>query len=258
LMGCVAQITRKGLFPRVAAFFENRTLARCHEVTGESRFSTGFLREHFPHLRVHHVDLAPDFVFSQVQRQPQTRPARLIFVGRLSFQKGGDVVLRALSKLDAEFQLVVVGAKDEPLAAELRPELSNKLWERLEFKQNLTSELLAAEFTRATMMVCATRVDTGPMAVKEAAVAGLPVIGSNVGGLPDYIVADKNGLLFPSGDADACADALRRALQHPLFREGAVDKATLASVRQQLSPRKMADSFLRLYRELTQEPPGSN
>jgi glycosyltransferase involved in cell wall biosynthesis len=79
-----------------------------------------------------------------------------------------------------------------------------------------------------------------------------------VGGLPDYIVDGKNGLLFPSGDADACADALRRALQHPLFREGAVDKATLASVRQQLSPRKMADSFLRLYRELTQEPPGSN
>jgi glycosyltransferase involved in cell wall biosynthesis len=87
------------------------------------------------------------------------------------------------------------------------------------------------------------------MAAKEAALAGVPVVGSAVGGIPDYIVPGENGLLFPSGDLQACSQAVRNAVTHPLFGRGLVDPRRLAAVREQLSPERMARSFAALYRE---------
>ncbi len=46
------------------------------------------------------------------------------------------------------------------------------------------------------------------MAVLEAMANGVPVIASNVGGLPDLIESKKNGLLVPAGDSSALVDAI--------------------------------------------------
>jgi glycosyltransferase involved in cell wall biosynthesis len=52
-------------------------------------------------------------------------------------------------------------------------------------------------------------------ALIEAMAAGLPVIASQVGGIPALIRDGKNGLLVPAGNSRALADALRRVLRHP-------------------------------------------
>ena len=109
---------------------------------------------------------------------------------------------------------------------------------------------MAQELAQATMLVCPTRADTGPMVVKEAAVAGVPVVGSAVGGLPDYVVPGKNGLLFPSGNLDGFVAALREAIAHPLFGQGKVDEATRNRLRQKLSPRLMVEGFLAAYQRV--------
>ena len=100
------------------------------------------------------------------------------------------------------------------------------------------------------MMVFPTRADTSPNAVKEAVVAGLPVVASAIGGITDYVFPGQNGFLFPSENVAACVQALRAALAHPLFREGRVDPATLARTRAYLSPQKMAESFMEIYQSL--------
>jgi glycosyltransferase involved in cell wall biosynthesis len=52
-------------------------------------------------------------------------------------------------------------------------------------------------------------------ALIEAMAAGLPVVATKVGGIPALIDHGVNGLLVPSGDAKALADALRSILEHP-------------------------------------------
>jgi len=107
---------------------------------------------------------------------------------------------------------------------------------------------------RATMVLFPTRADTGPVAVKEAVIAGVPVIGSAMGGIPDYVTPGKNGLIFPPGDLEGFTHAIRQACAHPLFSRGQVDPAALADVRERLSPRRMADGFLQIYQRLAKRP----
>jgi len=79
-------------------------------------------------------------------------------------------------------------------------------------------------------------------------VAGLPVISSSIGGIPDYVVPGKNGLLASPGNGPEFFEAIRRACSHPLFSQGAVDPATFAQTRDYLSPERMAQNFLTAYR----------
>jgi glycosyltransferase involved in cell wall biosynthesis len=80
-------------------------------------------------------------------------------------------------------------------------------------------------------------------------VAGVPVVGSAVGGMLDYVVPQKNGLYCIPGDQDSLLGAVRSARAHPLFREGRVDAETLGRMRAYLSPEQMGRNFLQIYRE---------
>jgi L-malate glycosyltransferase len=53
----------------------------------------------------------------------------------------------------------------------------------------------------------------------EAMAAGVPVIGSNVGGIPSLVRDGENGFLFPSGDVNALEARLRQLLSNPALRE---------------------------------------
>jgi glycosyltransferase involved in cell wall biosynthesis len=242
-----AQETRLTRYDHFGAPLERTALSRSRVLTAESTFSANFIRQRYPAAEVHRVDVVPDELFHTVRRQPETAPVRLLFVGQLGHRKGGDLLVRALDRAGLDFRLLVVGDIEGPLMDEVRRQVSPDLWRRIELRNGLTSEEVASEMSRTTLLVCPTRADTGPMAVKEAAVAGVPVVGSAVGGIPDYIQPGKNGLIFPSGDLPALVEALRSAAAHPLFREGKVDGATLDKVRAELSPLAMAQKFLAVY-----------
>jgi glycosyltransferase involved in cell wall biosynthesis len=99
-------------------------------------------------------------------------------------------------------------------------------------------------------MIFPTRADTIPNAVKEAVVAGLPVVASAVGGIPDYVWPGRNGILFQPGKVADCARAVREACGHELFGHGVVAAEALAAARDYLSPRRMGDGFGTIYSEL--------
>ena len=129
----------------------------------------------------------------------------------------------------------------------LRATVSEKVWKRVEFKHHLLPNEVAKELETATLLLMPTRADTSPNAVKEAVVAGLPVVAASVGGIPDYVVDGKNGLLFPAGDQSAFEGALRAACKHLLFGQGRVDAETWAKEREYLSPELMAKKFFAAY-----------
>lgn len=58
-----------------------------------------------------------------------------------------------------------------------------------------------------------------PVALMEAMALGVPVVSTNVSGIPELIRNGENGLLVPAGDAEALAQALGRILREPALRE---------------------------------------
>src|SRR5262249_46510833 len=145
---------------------------------------------------------APNHAFRQVQRKPQTQPLHFIFVGGLAYRKGTDLLFRALDHLakEKDFRLTVISDPDAEFIESLRSVVSESLWERVQFKYHILPHEVAGELVSPTMLLLPTRADTSPNAVKEAVVSGVPVVASRVGGIPDYVFPDKNGLLCQPGD----------------------------------------------------------
>jgi glycosyltransferase involved in cell wall biosynthesis len=237
---------------RVSVWAENRSLSKSLHVTAETKFSVEFIRQRHPHLTLHQIEHAPNWLFHRINRQPASGTIRFLTTGTICNRKGTDLLLMALNELVSElpFHLVVVGEPNEPFLAPLRETLSQELWRRVEFKADLTPSEVADELRTATLFLFPTRVDNSPNAVKEAVVAGVPVVASDVGGIPDYVMPGLNGVLFKSGDISEFIRAIRQACNHPLFRSGCVASESLKASRAYLSPARMGERFLEIYQAI--------
>ena len=238
-----------GAYDRFCGWLERIYLPRAPVVTTESRFAIEYLTRRYPRLRLLQAEHAPNRAFREVRREPQTQPTHFISIGGLSHRKGTDLLFRALEELLPEmpFRLTVVSDPDPSVVESLRAGASKALWDRVQIKLHLPPQEVAKELAGATMLLLPTRADTSPNAVKEAVVAGVPVVASSVGGIPDYVFPGKNGLLVPPGDLREFVKAIRAACAHPLFSKGLVEKETLAQARDYLSPERMAQNFLKAY-----------
>lgn len=242
---------------RFSAFWERKTLRCAAVATTESVFAVDYLHKRFPQLGVRQIEHAPNWHFHQIKRCPQTSPVRMIFVGSFDYRKGADLLLHALDRLRSEvnFELLVLGFAPPELKDQLSASVAPETWNRVQFQNGLQPREVADQLARATLMIFPTRADTSPNAVKEAVVAGVPVVGSRIGGIPDYVFHEKNGLIFESEDLQGLAKAIRAACRHPLFGQGKVEPGALAQVRRYLSPKLMAEKFLGVYRELATKRP---
>ncbi len=139
------------------------------------------------------------------------------FVGRFDPLKGLDVLLDAAERIppDARIEFHVWGAARIPAARAYRDEIIRNA-------QGLRNVVFHGEATSAApydmvdiLAVPSTCYETGPFVVLEAHAAGIPVVGSNLGGIAERVTAGRDGLLFPMGDARALARHPARALAGP-------------------------------------------
>jgi len=236
-------------YDRFIERLDRYALPRAPLVTTESRFAVQFLKQRYPRLRVHQAEHAPNQAFFRVQRQPQTRPLRLISIGGLEHRKGTDLLFLALDRLSAtrDLKLTIISGPNPAYLPALKAMVSPQFVGRVEFKHHLLPHEVARELAQPAMLLLPTRADTSPNAVKEAAVAGVPVVATNVGGIPDYITSGKNGFLAPPNSLEGFVQALHDACAHPLFSEGKVEATVLGAVRDYLSPERMAVNFRQAY-----------
>jgi glycosyltransferase involved in cell wall biosynthesis len=243
---------------KIARFFEPPSLRKAKVITTESSFAMNYLKARYPQARLLQAEHAPNPIFSRIIRRSVTAPLRIICLGVFAFSKGADVAIEALNGLSqTDFEVVWIGAHDQGLFENVRQRTKPELWKRITFKRDLAPEEITREFETATMMLHAARADNSPNSVKEAVVAGLPVIATNTGGIPDYVFPGWNGLLFKSGDVVDCRSKIQEAFAHPLFSKGQVEPAALSQVRNYLSAKTMASNFLNAY-EVTLQTYGSS
>ncbi len=149
---------------------------------------------------------------------------RLLSVGVLAPHKGQDVLVEALLRLtDVDFTCTVVGSGelDRAFAARVRDRAA-PLGGRIRFAGPLVGDALAGAYRGADLLVLPSRAETFGMVIGEALARAIPVVASDVGGVPDAVGVDltgaRPGLLVRPGDAGALAIALRRWLTEPALR----------------------------------------
>jgi len=182
----------------------------------------------------------------------------VIFVGRITRQKGLPVLLRAASALDPSAQLVLcAGAPDtRELAAEvtelvagLQASRSGVLW----IPEMLPKPSVIQLLTHALAFACPSVYEPLGIVNLEAMACGTAVVGSCVGGIPEVVDDGVTGLLVPPDDPAALADALNALLRDP-DRARAYGEAGRARAAGEFSWPAIAAETVALYRDLTAGP----
>jgi glycosyltransferase involved in cell wall biosynthesis len=137
--------------------------------------------------------------------------------GRISRWKGQDVFLRALARVP-QARGVIVGlamSVDRDYERELR-ELAATLGvtDRVDFVGHVDDPMTLMAACNVVAH-CSTSPEPSGRVIAEAMFAGTPVIGSNAGGVPEFIIQNDTGLLTPLKDDAALAAAIQRYLDDP-------------------------------------------
>jgi glycogen(starch) synthase len=174
------------------------------------------LHDGVPAHRVHVIPsgFAPElFAGGAPDPFPDLPRPRIAYVGRLAAQKGVGTLLDAFARLREKAAcLVVVGDGPRRSVLEQRARRSGGA---VHFTGFLPHERVPAVLEHSDVLVLPSVYEELGSVLVESMAAGLPVVASRVGGIPDLVKDGHNGLLAESGDAGAFARAIDRVLSEP-------------------------------------------
>ena len=156
-----------------------------------------------------------------------SKTVRFLYVGRLHESKGLYVLLQALEPLSArhEFTLTLVGTG--PSEEDLKRRFGHHRW--IEFAGHVSVQEVANRMAQSDLLlVPSIWFENSPGVIIEALGQGLPVMGSNAGGIPELVMHEKNGILVEAGDVRAWGTAIEGILDHPERLEAYKDSAGAA------------------------------
>lgn len=238
-------------YPPPFNWFEQRAFKRvsaayvCSETVSEVLRAKGFDK---PTPLISYGVNLEDFCPRTEGRNAPGRKPTIGFVGRMLPGKGLEVLAEALGKLrDQEWQVLLVGDGSEREGFERRL-AEYGLLDRAQFTGAISYGSVSRYFDQMDVLVIPTQTtkrirEQFGRVIVEGMASGVPIIGSSCGAIPE-VVGDA-GLVFPEGDAEALAGALRRTLSDGGLRER-MTRAGLARV-QQYSWERVAEKTYDLY-----------
>lgn len=136
----------------------------------------------------------------------------VVYIGRLVEEKGLNTLIKVMKKI-SEVKLLIIG--DGTYRDDLEKAVINEKISNVEFKSYIPKENIKA-FIKNSICVVVPSIwyDISPMVIYESFAMGKPVIGANIGGIPEVIDDGVNGLLFKPGDANELAEKIRYLLSN--------------------------------------------
>jgi spore coat protein SA len=211
-------------------------------ILGCSQYLTSTHRKHFPHLaaRCHAVFNGVDpTVFCKSRRLEQQNPKNIVFVGRVSPEKGVHTLIAAfnrIAELDPDVELTIVGPlaslsreyltalSDDPKVRDLLPlcdfdypqyllsQLSDFAAERVKFVGSVEHNQVCDYLQQADILVNPSFTESFGFSVVEAMAFELPVVAAQVGGMTDTVKPGQTGLFFEAGNVAQLTEAVRSLL----------------------------------------------
>jgi len=179
-------------------------------------------------------------------------PNRLLFVGRLTAQKGIEALIESLARMRHLPTLDVVG--DGPLAAQLNARArALGVGDRIQWLGHLPQPKLVDLYRRAAALVVPSTDEGLGLVAVEAQLCETPVVGFESGGLTDTVQHDRTGLLVPPGDIAALAAALDDLLDRP-ERGAELGRAGRMVALAGFAPESAARRYASIYRSVVGSP----
>jgi glycosyltransferase involved in cell wall biosynthesis len=152
--------------------------------------------------------------------ETRSRVQEILYTGVLIPRKGVHYLINAFAGVAKDFpqaRLIIVGREDDKLYVTALKEQVNALdlTRRVEFVPPVSQVILASRMRRACVFILPSVSEGLGRVVIEAMASSTPVIGSNVGGIPDMVQDGATGFLVPPGDEAALAKRIRWILEHP-------------------------------------------
>ena len=260
-------------------------LAKTDMIIGCSEYITSGIRKHFPQFvdRCKTVFNGADverFVVQNKSKNNENGFKRLLFVGRVSPEKGVHVLLEAFEKVIAhcpQTRLEIVGPpwqirreyivaltdneKVSGLASfyespnggyleQLQGRLSPELAEQVTFSGQVPHSQLIHHYRDVDIFIHPSVWDDPfPLSVIEAMAMGIPVVATQAGGLVESVQNGKTGLLVEPGDADALAEAILGILSNDALCESMGNAARQRALKH-FSWDRIAKNLMRHYENL--------
>src|SRR5205807_78220 len=192
----------------------------------------------------------PDIVQTHMIKGEQV----VLAVGRLSREKGQRDLVDAISRLRElnsalKFKLVIVG--EGPERDSLERAINQKGFDALVLFIGHVEDI-SPYYAIADALALPSHSEGSPNVLLEAMAAGLPVVATAVGGVPEIAINEENALLVAPGDSDSFAQALNQVLTDPeLARK--LGRAAAMHVSEKFSPAAYVRSLLRVYQSLASD-----
>ncbi|HNW60633.1 MAG TPA: glycosyltransferase family 4 protein [bacterium] len=197
-----------------------RHLMRCDRVVALSASWQELFRGYLPAAKIALIENGIDLsLFRDLQPAPAAAPT-ILFLGEVCSRKGVYDLLPAFRKVHEQLPaarcvLIGPGELEKALATAAALGIANAIemagpkWDREK------AEALA----RGWLLTLPSYAEVFPLVLLEGYAAGLPVVSTTVGGIPDFVQEGENGLLVAPGDQEALAAALLRLLNDPPLRQ---------------------------------------
>lgn len=206
---------------RVMSLYEKKALSWADSITCISKDTTHIYQK--MGFKVEYVPNAVDTnLIEEICKNVERKERRVVYVGRMTKEKGYDTLVKAFKLLPSDYELITVFG---------RPWIEA-------IKLIASSELL----------VLPSLMEGLPTVILEAFASGTTVIASSVGGIPELIEDGINGFLFKPGDHVGLASLIEQVLQDEELRESIANKAR-EKVKREYDWELVIDKYLRIYEE---------
>jgi len=219
---------------------------------------SAFLRDVFRSFAID-ADVVPNIVdlrqFIYRVRDP-LRP-RLLCTRNFEALYNLSCVLRAFAKIQAHYPaatLTLVGSGSQETT--LRKEAAALCLENVTFAGRVAPSEIHAYYANADIYVQAPRIDNMPLSLLEAFASGLPVVSTDVGGVPSMLRHGVDGLLVADNDADALADQIVKLLTDDALARRLAESAhrTLAAYQWPVVREGWLQAYRRALGQIGQQP----
>lgn len=209
-----------------------------------SEFMAGIIRRKLPDSR---IEVIVNGIDNNVDLTQVTDERYFLYLGRLSKEKGVTTLVKAYQMSSQTLPLKIVGTG--PLLPEAQEQQSNLHW--LGFQQG---EQLHRLIQQATAVIVPSECyENCSMAVLEAMAYGKPVIGAEIGGIPEQVRDKVEGRLFESGNAQALASVMDECAMQPELMADYGKQARMRLINK-YSLENHERKLLALYQQLMERP----
>lgn len=195
----------------------------------------------------------------------ERRKIRILYAGQINEEKGLEHLIEAFKMISMDFpdaELLVAGSasiwpnldkKKFELDKKYEVELKKKAkGEKIKFLGKLQVRDLYKLYKKCSIFVLPSVVQEAlPVVVIEAMASGMPIVASDVGGVPELVHNGKTGFLTKPGDPEELAKALTKLLSNKKLRENMGKRSSIYA--EEFSIEKMAGQIYRIYEEILEK-----